>query len=455
MIGTAAAVLLIVSAQAGAGLIEAADAGDLDAVRRLVEAGADVKAANRYGVAALPLACRNGNAEMVALLLEAGADANATLAGGETPLMIAARTGRADCVKLLLDAGAGIDATERRGQTALMWAAADGHAEAVELLLVRGADFRTPLKSGFTPLLFAVREGRAEVVRALVKAGADVNEATPPGQAGNRRPRTGTGPLMLAVENGHLEIALELVAAGADPNDQRSGIAPLHAVTALRRPERGEDEIGLPPPDGSGDVTSLEFVRELIRRGAEVNARLETGSGGGGRFNLKGATPFLLAARTCDLPLMRLLIELGADPTLPNADNCLPLAAAAGVGVFAPGEEPGTAEEAMATILYLMEHGASINAVDANGETAMHGAAYKCMGDLIRFLDEQGADIRIWNRKNRHGWTPLLIAQGYRPGNFRPIQETTDALTEIMRAKGIEPPPAPPQGPGKVGDEGH
>jgi len=445
--GAAAGIYLLVSAQAAAGLVEAADLDDLVAARRLVEAGADVKAANRYGVTALSLACRNGNAEMIRLLLEAGADVKAALPGGETPLMIAARTGRVECVKLLADAGAEIDARDRRGQTALMWAAAEGHAGVVECLLERGADFRSPLKSGFTPLLFAAREGQAEVARLLVNAGADVNEATPAGQSGGRRPRTGTGPLMLAVENGHLELALELVAAGADPNDQRSGFAPLHAVAALRKPERGEDEIGLPPPDGSGKVGSLAFVRELVRRGAEVNARLEQGAGGGGRFHLKGATPFLLAAKTCDLPLMRLLLELGADPAIPNSENCLPLAAAAGVGITAPGEEPGTAEEAMATILHLIELGADINAVDDNGETAMHGAAYKCMGRLVHFLDQQGADIMVWNRQNKHGWTPLLIAQGYRHGNFRPIQETTDAIIKIMRAKGIEPPEPPRPGP--------
>jgi uncharacterized protein len=429
-----------------ADLLDAVDVDDGATARQLIEAGADVRAANRYGVAPLSLACRNGNAALVKLLLEKGAEANTRMGGGETALMTAARAGCVDCVRLLLDAGAEVDAKERRGQTALMWAAAEGHAAVVALLLERGADFRTPLKSGFTPLTFAAREGRIEVVRLLLKAGADVNEVTPPGEAAGRRPRTGSGPLILAVENGHLKLALALVDAGADPNDQRSGFGPLHAVAALRKPERGEDEIGLPPPEGSGRVTSLEFVRELVGRGADVNARLKSGSGGGGQFHLKGSTPFLLAARTCDLPLMRLLLELGADPTLPNIENCLPLAAAAGVGVTAPGEEPGSEEEAKQTILYLMELGADINAVDGNGETAMHGAAYKCMAGLVNFLHEQGADIAVWNRKNKHGWTPLLIAQGYRPGNFRPIQETTDALTALMIQNGVDPPAAPSPG---------
>ncbi len=74
----------------------------------------------------------------------------------------------------------------------------------------------------------------------------------------------------------------------------------------------------------------------------------------------------------------------------------------------------------------------------------MHCAAYKAAPELMRFLDSKGADITIWNRKNRHGWTPLLIARGFRPGNFRPIQYGINALSDVMRKHGVEPPPAPP-----------
>ena len=59
----------------------------------------------------------------------------------------------------------------------------------------------------------------------------------------------------------------------------------------------------------------------------------------------KGSTPFLYASRTADLPLLKVLVELSADPSLGNADDCHPTQAVAGVGVTAVGEEPGSVPE--------------------------------------------------------------------------------------------------------------
>jgi ankyrin repeat protein len=427
----------------------AAHKNDLETAQLLIAAGANAKATNRYEVTPLTLACQNGNTDLVELLLKAGADPNTTLRGGETVLMTAARTGKIGPVKALLARGAKVEAKERRGQTALMWAAADGHTEVVKALLEAGADFRTPLSdSGFTPLLFAVREGRTEVVRALLKAGVDVSDAMQPRRPAGKGPGQGTSALTLAVENGHFELALELIEAGADPNDQRSGFTPLHMMSWVRKPPRGEDK-GAPPPLGSGNLNSLQFVQKLVERGADVNAPLKNGRGGAGQYNKLGATPFLMASSTADVAYMKLLVKIGANPLLGNVDHCTPLLVACGIGVGgdAANEVAGEEPEVLEAAQLLLDLGADVNAVDANGETAMHAAALKNLPQVVQFLANKGAKIEIWNKKNKYGWTPLLLAEGFRPGNFKPSFETIAAIHKVMLAAGVTPPaPTPPPG---------
>jgi ankyrin repeat protein len=423
----------------------AAEHDDLETARLLLgaRARANANAANRYGVTPLSLACTAGNTAMVELLLDAGADPNTKLRGNETALITAARTGRLGPVKALLARGADVNARERRGQTALMWAAADGHAAVVEALLAAGADFRTPLPSGFTPLFFAVREGRTDVVKILLKAGAGVNDTMQVKRLSSKASNRGMSPLILAVENGHFELAVALLDAGADPDDQRSGFTALHTITWVRKPNRGDGEDGNPPPIGSGNLTSLEFVKKLVAHGASVNARLKRGPSGQGVLSRVGATPFLLAAATADVPLMRTLVALGADPLMTNADHCTPLMAAAGVGTRAPGEEAGTEPEALEAVALALELGGDINAVDDNGETAMHGAAYKNFPKVVELLADKGVKVQVWNKKNKHGWTPWTIAEGHRFGNFKPSPETLDALRRVMLAQGVTPPAQP------------
>ena len=414
----------------------AAHHDDLETAKLLLDAKADVKAANRYGVTPLSLACTNGDGSMVELFLLAGADPNTTLRGNETVLMTAARTGRIGPVKALLSRGADVNAREWHGQTALMWAAAEGHAKVVEALLKAGAEFRTPLPSGFTPLFFAVREGHTDVVRVLLKAGADVNEAMQPKRRSAKAPRRGTSPLILAVENGHFELAAILLESGADANDQRSGFTALHTMTWVRKPNRGDGDDGDPAPMGSGNLNSLEFVEKLVKHGADVNARLKRGSSGRGILSRVGATPFLLAAATADFPFMKALVKLGADPRLPNAEHATPLMAAAGLGCLAPGEEAGTEDEAIEAVALAIALGGDVNAVDDNGETAMHGAAYKNFPRVVQLLADKGARAEVWDHKNKYGWTPMSIAEGHRVGNFKPSPETLAALRRVLDARG-------------------
>jgi ankyrin repeat protein len=192
-------------------------------------------------------------------------------------------------------------------------------------------------------------------------------------------------------------------------------------------------------------LTSLAFVEKLVQRGAGVNTQLKRGASGRAVLNKVGATPLLLAAKTADIPLLRLLIKLGADPLLPNADHCTPLMAAAGIGSLAPEEEAGSEEEAVEAVKLLLEFGADVNAVADNGETAMHGAAYRNFPKVVALLAEKGARIDVWNRKNKYGWTPLLIAEGHRVGNFKPSPETVEAIHRVMLANGVTPPPPTPR----------
>jgi ankyrin repeat protein len=300
-----------------------------------------------------------------------------------------------------------VDAREQwRGQTALMWAAVEGHATTALALIAGGADISARSAGGFTPLLFAVRHNQLPMLRTLVAAGANVNDTLPGGMSA----------LSLAALNAHYELGVWLLEQGADPNASDQGWTALHQLVWARRPNLGFNN---PAPIPTGLVSDLNFVEALAMHGADLDAR-ETkeprgadGSGTGGGYrnvlNRVGATPFLLAAKAVDVELMELLVQLGADPLLSNEDGTTPLMVAAGVGIWAVGESPGTNAEALDAVKLMLELGDTVTAVDANGDTALHGAVIRGSEPLVRFLLEQGADLEAVNEK---GWAPLTIAEG-------------------------------------------
>jgi ankyrin repeat protein len=245
---------------------------------------------------------------------------------------------------------------------------------------------------------------------------------------------------LLASGNAHFELAAFLLDQGASPNDAPRGWTALHQVSWVRK--MGEAGSNDPPPEGSGRMGSLEFVKKLVASGADVNARvsarrLPVGSSG---LNFAGATPFFLAARTADIELMRVLRELGADPLMASGEQTTPLMVAAGVGASLPGEEPGTEAEALLALKMTLELGGDVNAVDANGNTAMHGAAYKHLPKVVKSLGEAGANAGVWNQKNKAGHTPLEIAAGIQRGmNFVYSHETEAAIRELLDRARISP----------------
>ena len=407
---------------------------DAETVALLLRAGAKANVLNRYGVPPLAAACTNGNALIVQRLLEAAADANAELKGGETMLMLAARAGHVDVVKALLAHGAKVAARERLGQTPVMWAAAEGHTAVVLALLEAKADLHAAAESGHEAFFYAVRGGHQDTVHALLAAGADVKALMRSAKASR------VSPLSLALLNGHFQLALALVDAGADPNDVRTGFTPLHMISGVRKPD-SSDMSDPAPATGNGRLSSAGAIRELVKRGANVNFRLPKGSpkqtNTSSSVGTEGATPFLFAADRGDVPLMRELLKFGADPLQPNADGTTPLLAAAGVGTNEPQEEAGEESEALEAVKLLLDLGADVNTVDKNGDTAMHGAAYNISPLVVKLLAEHGADPQIWSKPNKAGGTPLFIAEGYISRLPRPDAPTIAAITKLMVAAGI------------------
>ena len=421
----------------------AAYRGDIEAARLLLDAGAAAEAANRYGVTPLALAAGRGSADIVEALLDAGADPNTTLPEGETVLMTAARTGNVDVLRLLLARGADLRARESwRGQTALHWAAAENHPAAVHALIELGAAVDERSTAGWSALLYAARAGKADAVVALLEAGADVNDTIRPIASGNdapedarRDPTVGTSALVLAVMNGHFSLAQYLVERGADPNAADQGWTALHQLTYTRRPNSGK---GMPPVVLLDRIDTLAFARFLLDNGADPNARQTERFNNRERNNLNrvGATPYLLAAKHADAPLMRLLADYGADTRLPTAGNASPLMVAAGVGIFNVGESAGTNEEAFEAVQLAWELGdRDVNRVDDRGYTALHGAALRGANPIVEFLAERDADLLA---ESQEGWTPLRIADGvHYTGTVKRADHTAELLRQIMRDRGV------------------
>ena len=427
-------------------------------VELLLEAGAKVELSNRYGVGPASLAAENGNAAILERLLQAGVDPNHTLPGGETLLMTAARTGEYSTVRILLAHGADPNLRETtRGQTALMWAAANNNAAAIQLLAEQGADidaktdnpsrsadrtFATAPATGFSALLFAVRAGRIEATRALLDAGADVNDTVSDGQSA----------LVVAAANANWELAAYLLERGADATAAEAGWNALHQTVRTRRMNLG---FGTPGPFSSGALDSIDLIQRLLDAGVDVNARMTRNGmrdGQRNRLNRLGATAFMLAAKVTDVEAMQLLLEAGANPTIPSADGTTPLMVAAGLAIWNPGEDGGSftgqEEEVLEAVRICVEGGNDINARNYRGETALHGVSYRGVNIVLDYLVEQGADM---NALTEDGWSALAIARGLSYTDFYKAQVHTAArLEELMQSREFDTEGASHRVPGSV-----
>ncbi len=445
-------------------LLWAAHRDDLDLARRLIAAGAAVDAADDHGVTALERAAENASLAMVEMLIAAGADVNAAQASGLVPLMTAARTGNPAVVRALLAHGADVDAavTETRA-TALMWAVSEPHPEIVRLLLDAGADPAASTVKGFTPLMFAARNGDVETARALLAAGVDVNAPS----------ADGTHVLPFAIVNGQDAFALFLLAEGADPEGGMNGVRALHAAAGgvglwLREwyARHGGNRLYARPGRSRLDAgRRLPLVRALLDRGADPNARITTsamimsyvGYPKKGAFepfacgtgDLRGATPLWVAAfdmngaggqvfgvgasRTASSAgILRTLLEAGADQHLTTDDGTTPFMAAAGLGraTYTPRQPRGvrspSAEEA---VRVLLAAGADVNARNEADFTALHGAAFRGLNEVVEYLAAHGADL---DARDFRGRTAYRMAEGAKQSfQFQSWPETAALLADL------------------------
>jgi ankyrin repeat protein len=409
----------------------AARSDDRETVQLLLEAGANVRTSNRYGVTPLSVAASNGSAAVVAALLKAGADPNTTSPEGETVLMSASRSGDRGAVLALLDRGADVNARENWfGETALMWAAAEDHPDVVAALADRGADldfrsaaqefarFRFNLatmvntvlpRGSMTALMLAARQGALAATRVLIEKGADLNLTDP----------DETSALVLAIINGHYDVAALLVERGANPDlGDSSGMAALYAAVDMHTQP---PMINRPTRKPSGAVDNLDLIRALLAHRANPNLRLKTPllpryhNTGDGQLGA-GATPLMRAAKSIDVPAMRLLLDAGADPTLKTRTGAQALMFAAGAARGRP------VQDAIDAITLCVNRGADVNAVNDTGQTALH-LAVEQSDAVIRLLVARGARLDM---KDRQGRTPLDLALAEAPGG-RGVARARDA----------------------------
>ncbi len=429
-------------------------ANDTELTQLLIRAGANAKAANRYGITPLSLAATNGNAGLIEMLLKAGADPNAALPSGETILMTAARTGDEASVRTLLAHDAKVNVRESSmGETALMWAAAENHPAAVRALVEGGADRNamstvlnlTPFKwvtsgmvsttlprGGWTPLMYAARQNSTDAARALADAGADLNLRDP----------DGTTALVFAIINAHFDLAAMLLEKGADPNvADDTGMAALYAAVDMHTLG---PMLSRPAPKLVDKIDATELAKLLLVHGADPNSRLKRPVLGrhhdGGDASLgEGTTALMRAAKATDVPVMKALLDRGADPFVTQKDHTtvLMIVAAGGARAGAYASALSVTEEgAIEAMKLCLDHGVDVNAFNSNGQTALHSAATRGADKIVKFLAERGAKLDMKNKQNR---TPLDLASGQggggRGGAAAAHPTTAALLQQLIAAK--------------------
>jgi uncharacterized protein len=419
-------------------LAEAVRIANVNLVRMLLDAGANPDAVNADGMTPLMQAAVTGVVDVAALLIDAGADVNASEQWKQqTALMWSAANGHGDMTKLLIEHGANVSVR------AVMtdWGS--------QITAEPRAQYRPT--GGLTPLLYAARSGCIACIEAMLEAGADIDLPTP----------EAVTPLMVAIDNYRYDAAKYLLDEGANPHVwDWWGRTALYIATDMNSYGPNLNRGGAELLDGS---TALDLMRMLLEAGVNRDPQLNhhrPGRGGNsGRFVddllTTGATPLLRAANSHDLDATKLLLEYGAQVDLPNVNGVTPLLAAAGFGnargVLRGTYDPSAEQSVIPVLDALLAAGADIDArvadtsshnaviarmstlTNREGQTVLFAAAMQNWNSVVTWLVEHGADITT---VDANGKTVLDAVKGQAGGRAdRPVSQETIALVEELLAQ--------------------
>jgi len=452
-------------------LMWAADEGHADAIRLLIQHGADFKAiSNPAERGRGPALGKSGDPRRaVKAQVEAIKEGKSTpqlgaipLGGDSVPLKDQAKRAPTFAIPL---GGDSVPFTEQgktdqgktdQGKTA-QGATTQARGPRGRRVGAAGADqpddddafsfFRRPLPKdggGLTALVYAARANDLDSVKALLEAGADVNQVT----------AYGWTPLLVATQNRFYKLGAYLLDHGADVNlANKGGWTPLYLATDNRNIEGGDY------PVRKADMDHLEYIKLLLDKGANVNARMKDSTETRTVFTNQwldenGATAFLRASQSGDIVLMKLLLAHGADPKIETILHVNALQVAAGIGWVEGVTYEWSPAATLEAVKMLLDLGIDPNEQSDTGRTALHGAAHKGRSDVVQLLVDHGArlDVRDYgNTDNRgdaklagHTWLPVDYADGLvRVGvqSAIPHPETGLLIRKLMTAAGLEAPP--------------